>query len=68
MREITVAGFVLCGILLAALVVQARISPLRVARLSSLLDLVMADRAARLTVMLFWWWLGWHFLAVPPQP
>jgi hypothetical protein len=32
------------------------------------LDLVMADRAARITVMLFWWWIGWHFLVVAPGP
>lgn len=68
MREVTIAGFVLCGVLLAALVIQSRIDPLRVARLGTVLDLVMADRAARITVMLFWWWIGWHFLVVAPGP
>lgn len=68
MREITVAGFVVCGLLIAALVAQARMAPLTVARLSTLLDAVMQERAARVTVLLFWWWLGWHFLVVPPQP
>lgn len=68
MRDVTIAGFLVCGALLAALVVQARVAPRTVAPLSTLLDAVMQDRAARVTVMLFWWWLGWHFLAVPPQP
>ena len=68
MREVTIAGFVVCGLLLAALVAQARMAPLAVARLSTLLDLVLQERAARVTVLLFWWWLGWHFLVVPPQP
>jgi hypothetical protein len=67
-REVTIAGFVLCGVLLAGLVIQSRIDPLRVARLGTVLDLVMADRAARITVMLFWWWIGWHFLVVAPGP
>ncbi|WP_249776640.1 DUF6186 family protein [Leifsonia sp. C5G2] len=43
-------------------------APLAVAGLSTLLDLVLQERAARVTVLLFWWWLGWHFLVVPPQP
>lgn len=68
MREVTIAGFVVCGLLLAALVAQARMAPHAVARLSALLDLVLQERAARVTVLLFWWWLGWHFLVVPPQP
>ncbi|MGH1548616.1 DUF6186 family protein [Leifsonia poae] len=68
MRDITTAGFVLCGLLIVALVVQARIAPGTVARLTTVLDIVMTDRAARFTVMLFWWWIGWHFLVVPPQP
>ncbi|ANF30571.1 hypothetical protein A0130_01780 [Leifsonia xyli] len=68
MRDVTTAGFVVCGLLLAALVVQARIAPRTVARLSTVLDLVMTDRAARFTIVLFWWWIGWHFLVVPPQP
>ncbi|MGN6426254.1 DUF6186 family protein [uncultured Leifsonia sp.] len=68
MREVTIAGFVLCGALIVLLVVRSRRDPLRSARLGSLLDVVMTDRAARITILLFWWWLGWHFLAVPPAP
>jgi hypothetical protein len=67
-REVTIAGFAACGLLFAALVVVSRRDPLRVAPLGSLLDRVMADRAARFTILLFWWWIGWHFLVVPPQP
>ncbi len=68
MRAVTVAGFVLCGLLFVWLVIRSRLDPLRLARLSTLLDVVMTDRAARFTIMLFWWWLGWHFLVVPPSP
>ncbi|WP_236609540.1 DUF6186 family protein [Leifsonia xyli] len=28
----------------------------------SLLGEVLSDRFARVTLMVFWWWLGWHFL------
>lgn len=68
MRGITIAGFVLCGVAMAALVVQSRRNPLRIAPFGALLDVVLADRAARFTILLFWWWLGWHFLVVPPTP
>jgi hypothetical protein len=32
---------------------------------------VLADRAARMVILLFWWWIGWHFLfarTVDPHP
>ncbi|MEO7016412.1 MAG: DUF6186 family protein [Leifsonia sp.] len=108
MRIITVAGFVVCGIAMLALVVQSRrhsaahdsagrdsagldsagldsagfdsagfdsagftsagFDSGRLARFGSLLDVVMEDRAARVTILLLWWWLGWHFLVTPPLP
>lgn len=68
MRDVTIAGFLLCGLLMAALVVQSRRDALRIAPFSALLDVVLADRAARFTILLFWWWLGWHFLVTPPGP
>ena len=66
MRWVTIGGFLLCGLLIVALVVQSRRRPDRIAPLGSLLDRVMADRAARVTILLFWWWIGWHFLVTPP--
>ncbi|MCI0155373.1 hypothetical protein KNO15_01510 [Leifsonia shinshuensis] len=66
MRWVTIGGFVLCGVLMVALVVQSRWRPDRIAPLGTLLDRIMADRAARFTILLFWWWLGWHFLVTPP--
>jgi hypothetical protein len=32
------------------------------ATLGEVLDQVFADRAVRITIIVFWWWLGWHFL------
>ena len=73
MRIVTVTGFVACGIAMLALVIQSRrdsdrLDSTRLARLGSLLDVVMEDRAARFTILLFWWWLGWHFLVTAPLP
>jgi uncharacterized membrane protein len=73
MRTVTVAGFLACGIAMLALVVQSRrdsadLDSTRLARFGSLLDVVMEDRAARVTILLFWWWLGWHFLVTAPLP
>lgn len=68
MRIVTIAGFTVCGILMAALVLRSRRDGSRLAPFGSLLDVVIADRAARFTILLFWWWLGWHFLVTPPSP
>jgi hypothetical protein len=63
---VTIGGFVLCGLLIVALVVQSHRRADRIAPVATLLDRVMTDRAARFTILLFWWWLGWHFLVTPP--
>ena len=51
-----------------ALALQSRRRPDRIAPLGSLLDSIMTDRVARVTILLFWWWIGWHFLVTPPTP
>ncbi|WP_158863935.1 DUF6186 family protein [Leifsonia sp. AG29] len=68
MRDITVAGFIVCGLLIAGLVAEAHRRHAVLVPVSTLLDRIMTDRAARMTVLLFWWWIGFHFLVVPPQP
>ena len=68
MREVTVTGFVVCGLLILALVAESHRRDAVLVPVSTLLDRVMTDRAARVTILLFWWWIGFHFLVVPPQP
>ena len=63
MRELTIAGYVLCGLAALALVVLSWRHPRRIAPLGRLLDRVFASRAARVVVLVFWFWLGWHFFA-----
>lgn len=33
------------------------------ASVTALFDRVMTSRAARIAIIVMWWWLGWHFLA-----
>jgi Family of unknown function (DUF6186) len=63
-RILTIAGFAACGVLGAVLVLVSHTNPEAVTPFSKLLDRVMASRAARITILVFWWWVGWHFLVV----
>jgi hypothetical protein len=65
-RIVTIAGFIACGVAMLALALTSRREGSRMASFGELLDGVMQDRAARVTIVLFWWWIGWHFLATPP--
>ena len=66
-RIITILGYLLDGLAAVGLVIVAKLKSDKVASFGELLDSVMASRAARVTIVLFWWWLGWHFLVVPPE-
>jgi hypothetical protein len=62
MRELTIAGYLLClGAALVLLVLSHR-REAPFATLSEVLDDVMSERATRIAILAFWWWLGWHFL------
>lgn len=61
-RIITITGFLVCLAVGATIEAVARRDPNRVAPLASMIDRVMATRSARIGILLFWWWLGWHFL------
>lgn len=62
MRELTIAGYLFC--LVGAVVVA--LLPLgsrwRIASLFELLDSVLANRTARVALVVCWWWIGWHFV------
>ena len=66
-RIITILGYLLDGLAAVGLVIVAKLKSDKVASFGELLDSVIASRAARVTIVLFWWWLGWHFLVVPPE-
>ena len=61
-RELTIAGYLVCLAAALALVVISHKRDAPFATLGEVLDQVFADRAVRITIIVFWWWLGWHFL------
>jgi hypothetical protein len=61
MREFTIAVYAACGLAAAALVVLSRLRPRLIAPISRVLDRVFAVRAVRIVLLVFWFWLGWHF-------
>lgn len=66
-RFATILGFCLEGVFALWLVVWARMDSKSMIGFGELLDHVFTSRAARLTLILFWWWLGFHFLVVLPE-
>jgi multisubunit Na+/H+ antiporter MnhB subunit len=58
---IGIIGFVVEGLSIVALVIWSYRDPDRFATFGELLDRVMTTRAARICILTFWWWLGWHF-------
>lgn len=61
-RVLTICAYLACVLAAATAEVLARREPERLATLGSLLDRVMESRSARLGILMFWWWAGWHFL------
>lgn len=61
-RAFVMVGYCLCAVLGLVLYLISRRAPERISPFSELLDRVMTSRAARVTIFVFWWWLGWHFL------
>jgi hypothetical protein len=62
MRGVTIAVFAVFIGFAVALAVAGRRRAFGVAPFGELLDVILADRATRMAIVLFWWWLGWHFL------
>jgi hypothetical protein len=67
-RLITALGYAAVGVYAVVLTWYAHRDPDRLTPFGSLLDRVMASRAVRITLVVFWWWLGWHFFVVAPAP
>ena len=61
-RELTIGGYLVCLLIALVFVVISHRRDAPFATLGEVLDQVFADRAVRITIIVFWWWLGWHFL------
>lgn len=57
-------GFLAIGVGILVLVYVGQRRREQFATFGELLDRVMTTRAARICVLTFWWWLGWHFFVV----
>lgn len=62
MYAVTVAGYLVLLTAIVVLTAWPHLRPAAVAPFGALLEEAMDERAMRVSVMVFWWWLGWHFL------
>ncbi|OJX62927.1 MAG: hypothetical protein BGO95_10925 [Micrococcales bacterium 73-13] len=62
MRDVTIGIYLLCLVAAVLLAIGARVPRWGIGTVTELLDGILAERAPRVTLVLFWWWLGWHFL------
>jgi len=62
MYLVTALVFAACGVVAVLLWVTGRRDALGLTSTGALFDRVLADRPARVVILLFWWWIGWHFL------
>ena len=56
------AAFLLIAALFA---LNSHFRPDRFAPFSAIARLALAHRTTRFTLMIIWWWLGWHFFGSP---
>ena len=61
-RLVTIGAYLACIAVAGVVELVARRDPDRIAPLGDLMDQVMATRSARIGILMFWWWAGWHFL------
>lgn len=62
MHTFTVSGYLVLVIAMLVLVAMPSVKPGVVVSLGAMLEEAMVQRPVRVTIMVFWWWLGWHFL------
>ncbi len=62
MREATIVIYTLCVIAAALLAFGAHRPSWRIATVTEALDAVLIERAPRIALVIYWWWLGYHFL------
>ena len=60
-RILAIGGFLLCGLAFVVLEALSRRSGARWAPLGELAVVVLRKRSTRVCVLVFWWWIGWHF-------
>lgn len=62
-RLITIAGFAVVIVVLAALEILGRRKSSPIPTLGQILGYAMRPRAGRFLILVGWLWLGWHFFS-----
>jgi hypothetical protein len=62
-HQITVAVWILLGLIAVALEAAARLPKSRIPRLGTLLGAAMRTRSGRVGILAAWLWIGLHFFA-----
>jgi hypothetical protein len=64
-HDLTVAGFALLGVALVGLELAGHVRAWRVPTAGELIRAAAGRPATLVLLVLAWWWVGWHFFAVP---
>ncbi|WP_166983804.1 DUF6186 family protein [Paramicrobacterium fandaimingii] len=62
MHTVTIGVYTLCLVAACGLVAWSHRDPVAMSSPSQLLDDLFTSHAARIAIIVFWWWIGWHFL------
>jgi hypothetical protein len=60
-RALTIAGYLVAALAAIVLDLAARLPNSRLATIGDVFSKLSSRRVGRVTVMLGWWWVGWHF-------
>ncbi len=63
-RYIVISAFLTVSSIGILLWAYSRKNPEKLMPTHLLLDYLLQSRANRVGMVLFWWWLGWHYLAI----
>lgn len=65
MYALTISVYATCILASVGCWLWARRHPDTMTPLGTLLETVFTSPPARIAALMFWWWLGWHFLVAP---
>jgi Family of unknown function (DUF6186) len=60
--ELIVGGYIFFVVIGVILWLITRSVKTPIANVSAMIDRIMHHRTTRISIMLGWWWVGWHFL------
>ena len=61
-RSMTIGAYAVLALMLVVTEVVARRQPRAATTVTDMVRRVCRTRSGQLTLVLAWWWLGWHFL------